>query len=56
MLATSSFLEGEIEDETRVERVGDSPESRKPWYADLLGFGGRGVDAAEHVREMLIDF
>lgn len=25
-------------------------------YADLLGFGGRGVDAAEHVREMLIDF
>jgi hypothetical protein len=25
-------------------------------YADLLGFGGRGVDAAEHVREVLIDF
>lgn len=25
-------------------------------YADLLSFGGRGVDAAEHVREMLIDF
>jgi hypothetical protein len=24
-------------------------------YADLLGFGGRGVDAAEHVRETLID-
>ena len=25
-------------------------------YADLLSFGGRGVDAAEHVREILIDF
>ena len=25
-------------------------------YADLLSFGGRGIDAAEHVREMLIDF
>lgn len=25
-------------------------------YADLLGFGGRGADAAEHVRELLIDF
>lgn len=25
-------------------------------YADLLGFGGRGSDAAEHVRELLVDF
>lgn len=25
-------------------------------YADLLGLGGRGVDAAEHVRETLIEF
>ena len=53
MLPAPSFLEREIEDEIRVERVSDSPERCEPWLMlTSLETGDRRLRDTTSLREL----